>query len=168
MAAYNFPRKQRESYALVEKVRAWLARREDVNDATDLQDDPRFFYRGDLVISRRDGTVQYVEVKSEPRYTRDNTPNLAIERHSSLEKNTSGGPWSTSADFYAHVYADGLLVIMSRRKLVQWIESELSRDPDAFEYKRVPNEGWTTGTYLVPRSRAKAALGIFYREYEIA
>ena len=166
MMAYNFPRKRRESYGLVERVRAWLARRDDVSAATDLQDDPRYFYRGDLVIERRDGTVQYVEVKSEAKYTRDNTPFMAVERHSSIEKRTPGGPWSTSAEFYAHIYTDGLLVIMSRRKLIQWIEGELGRDPNAFEYKRVQNEGYTTGTYLIPRSRAKAALGMFYREYE--
>lgn len=168
MAAYNFPGKQRESYELVEKVRGWLGRREDVVEVVDLQDDPRFYYRGDLKITRRDGTVQYVEVKSEPRYSRENTPFMAVERYSSVEKNTSGGPWSTSADFYAHVYADGLLVIMSRRKLIGWIEGELGRDPLSFEYKLVKNETYTTGTYLITRARVKAALGIFYRDYEIA
>ncbi len=163
---YNFPRKRRESYALVERVRAWLMRRDDVTTATDLQDDPRFFYRGDLVIARGDGTIQYVEVKSETKYTRDNTPYMAIERYSSIEKHTPGGPWSTSADFYAHIYTDGLLVIMSRRKVVSWIEGEIGRDTHAFEFKRVQNEGYTTGTYLVPRARAKVALGMFYHEYE--
>ncbi|MDX2162264.1 MAG: hypothetical protein SF162_13140 [bacterium] len=167
MTTYNFPRKQRQSYALVEKVRQWLARREDIAEVSDLQDDPRFYYRGDLVVTRRDGTVQYVEVKSEPRYTRDSTPYFAVERYSNVEKHTPGGPWSTSADFYAHVYPDGLLLIMSRRKLVQWIESALTRDPEAFDFRHIRNEGWLTGTYLIPRTRAKAALGIFYREYEV-
>jgi hypothetical protein len=164
--AYNFPRKRRESYNLVERVRLWLARRDDVIDAADLQDDPRFFYRGDLMVARSDGTVQYIEVKSETRYTRENTPYMAVERYSSIEKQTPGGPWSTAADFYAHIYADGLLVIMSRRKLVNWIEGAIARDPHAFEFRRVHNEGYTTGTYLVPRARAKATMGMFYREYE--
>ncbi len=168
MTAYNFPGKQRESYELVEKVRDWLTRREDVASAADLQDNPRFFYRGDLMITRKDGTVQYVEVKSEPRYSRENTPFMAIERYSNVERSTQGGPWSTSADFYAHIYADGLLVIMSRRKLVGWVDGELGRDPNAFDYKLVKNESYTTGTYLILRARVKAALGIFYRDYEIA
>ncbi|GEM_PF-1674916 len=167
MVAYNFPRKRRESYQLVDWVKRWLERREDVSEAKDLQNDPQFFYRGDLMLTRRDGTVQYVEVKCESSYTRLTTPNLAIERFSSIEKRTPGGPWSTSAEFYAHIYNDGLLVIMSRRKLVHWIESEIARNGDAFEFKQVKNEGYTTGTYLVPRERARAGLGLFYREYEL-
>lgn len=168
MVAYNFPRKRRESYALVEWVKKWLERREDVAEAVDMQDDPQSYYRGDLMIHRRDGTIQYIEVKCENSYTRDSTLHLAIERFSSIEKRTPGGPWSTSADFYAHMYADGLLVMMSRRKLVRWLESELARSADAFEYRQVRNEGYTTGTYLVPRDRAKAGLGMFYREYELS
>jgi len=144
------------------------SRRDDVAEAADLQDNPRFFYRGDLKVTRRDGTVQYIEIKSEPRYSRENTPFMAIERYSNVEKTIPGGPWSTSADFYAHVYADGLLVIMSRRKLVGWVDGELGRDQHAFEYKLIKNETYTTGTYLIMRARVKVALGIFYRDYEIA
>jgi hypothetical protein len=167
MVTYNFPRKRRESYTLVELVKKWLERREDVTEVGDMQDDPQFYYRGDLSITRRDGTVQYVEVKCESSYTRHTTENLAIERYSSIEKHTSGGPWSTSADFYAHIYSDGLLVVMSRRKLLHWVESELVRDASTFEFRQVRNEGYTTGTYLVPRARAKIGLGMFYREYEL-
>lgn len=166
MVAYNFPHKRRESYALVARVKAWLERRDNVESVIDLQDDPQFYYRGDLVVVRQGGIRQYMEVKCETKYTRQNTPHLAIERFSSIEKRTAGGAWSTSADFYAHIYSDGLLVVMSRRKLLYWIEGELARDAKTFVFLQVPNEGYTTGTYLVPRQRAKIGLDKFYREYE--
>jgi hypothetical protein len=118
------------------------------------------------MIVRRDGGVQFVEVKCESSYSRTATPNLAIERYSSIERQSLGGPWSTDADFYAHIYTDGLLVIMNRRRLVTWLESELARDAKAFAYREVPNEGWTTGTYLVPRERARVGLGTWYRAFD--
>ena len=55
---------------------------------------------------------------------------------------------------------------MNRRRLVTWLESEIARDPQAFAFREIPNAGWTTGTYLVPRQRARAALGSWYREYD--
>ena len=147
-------------------VRRWFEQRGDVLEVRDCQDDPFFFYKGDLVIVRSDGGVQFIEVKCESSYAHSATPNLAIERYSSIDKHTPGGPWSTDADFFAHIYADGLLVIMNRRRLVAWLDDELARDPSAFAFREIPNEGWTTGTYLVPRERARAALGTWYREYD--
>lgn len=166
MQPYQFPQKRVESYDLVERVRQWFERRADVLEARDIQDDPFFFHKGDLMIVRRDDGVQFVEVKCESSYTRATTPNLAIERFSSIERQSPGGPWSTDADFFAHIYADGLLVIVNRRRLVAWLESELARDPKAFAFREIPNEGWTTGTYLVPRERAREALGTWYREFD--
>lgn len=166
MQPYQFPQKRVESYDLVEWVRQWFEQRADVLEVRDFQDDPFFFHKGDLMIVRRDGGVQFVEVKCESSYTRTATPNLAIERYSSIERQSPGGPWSTDADFFAHIYADGLLVIINRRRLVTWLESELARDPKVFAYREIPNEGWTTGTYLVPRERAREALGTWYREFD--
>ncbi|HVU10642.1 MAG TPA: hypothetical protein VHD90_05160 [Phototrophicaceae bacterium] len=163
---YQFPQKREQSYDFVDWVIHWFEQRADVEEVRDLQDDSFFFYKGDLLIARSDGGVQFVEVKCESSYTRATTPNLAIERYSSIERQSPGGPWSTDADFYAHIYTDGLLVIMNRKRLVTWLESELARDPHAFTYKEIPNAGWTTGTYLVPRSRAREALGTWYREYD--
>jgi hypothetical protein len=166
MPPYSFPQKREQSLSLVEVVKGWFERRGDVLEVKDVQDDPFFYYMGDLMIVRRGGVVQFVEVKCESSYTRHDTANLAIERYSSVEKQSPGGPWHTDADFYVHIYADGLLVVMSRRRLVEWIEHELSLDANTFPYRLIPNMGWTTGTYLVPRSRAKAALNEWYREYE--
>lgn len=166
MQPYQFPHKREESYSPVESVRRWFERRGDVVEARDVQDDPRYYYKGDLLVVRSDGSVQFVEVKSEPSYTRLTTENLAVERYSSIEKGTPGGPWSTDADFFVHIYGDGLLVVMNRRRLVSWIEGELARDTHAFHYREIPNQGWTTGTYLIPRARVREALGTWYREYE--
>jgi hypothetical protein len=166
MQPYQFPNKREESYSPVEWVRRWFERRGDVTEARDVQDDPRYYYLGDLLIVRSDGSTQSVEVKAEPSYTRLTTENLAIERYSSIEKGSAGGPWATEADFYVHVYSDGLLVVMNRRRLVRWIEDELGRDPHAFRYREIPNQSWTTGTYLIPRARAREALGTWYREYD--
>ncbi len=166
MQIYQFSEKRDQSYDLVASVIHWFERRADVSEVRDLQNDPFYFYLGDLLIARSDGGVQFVEVKCESSYSRATTPNLAIERHSSIERHTSGGPWSTEADFYAHIYADGLLVIMNRRRLVHWLDAEIARDPQQFSYREIHNQSWTTGTYLVPRARAREALGDWYREYD--
>lgn len=167
MQPYQFPQKRDQSYDLVAWVMQWFHERADVLEVRDVQDDPFFFYKGDLLIARSDGGVQFVEVKCESSYSSFATPNLAIERFSSIDKQKPGGPWSTDADFYAHIYTDGLLVVMNRKRLVAWLESEIARDPQAFAFREIPNAGWTTGTYLVSRERARAALGSWYREYEL-
>ncbi len=113
MQPYQFPQKREQSYDFVQWVIDWFEQRGDVLEVRDVQDDPFFFYKGDLLIARSDGGVQFVEVKCESSYTRATTPNLAIERFSSIDKQTPGGPWSTDADFYAHIYTDGLLIIMN-------------------------------------------------------
>lgn len=166
MQPYIFTEKRDESYDLVAWVVHWFERRADVTEVRDLQDDPFYFYMGDLMLVRSDGGVQFVEVKCESSYRSTATPNLAIERYSSIDRQKAGGPWSTEADFYAHIYTDGLLVIMNRKRLVSWLESEIARDSQTFSYREIPNAGWTTGTYLVPRARARDALGIWYREYD--
>lgn len=168
MLPYSFPEKHEQSLTLVAWVQGWFQRRGDVLEVRDVQADPFFYYMGDLMIVRGGGLVQFVEVKCESSYSRRDTPNLAVERYSSIERQSPGGPWHSDADFYVHIYTDGLLVVMSRRRLVNWIESELTRDAAAFAYRQIPNQGWTTGTYLIPRTRAKAALGQWYREYETA
>jgi hypothetical protein len=55
---------------------------------------------------------------------------------------------------------------MNRKRLVTWLESELARDAKSFAYREVLNQSWTTGTFLVPRERARAALGTWYREFD--
>ncbi len=167
MQPYQFAQKRAESYDLVEWVRQWFEKRADVTEARDLQDDRFFYYKGDLLIARSDGSVQFIEVKCESSYTRVTTPNLAIERYSSIERHNPGGPWSTDADFYVHIYTDGLLVIMNRLRLTHWLDGELARDPQAFNYREIPNAGWTTGTLLVPRQLVREALGTWYREHDI-
>lgn len=166
MQPYQFAQQRDQSYDLVERVKRWFEQRADVLEVKDLQDDSFYFYKGDLMVVRGGGDVQFVEVKVELSYTRASTPNLAIERYSSISKLTDGGPWSTDADFYAHIYTDGLLVVMNRHHLVEWLDAEIAHDPQTFAFREIPNAGWTTGTYLVPRERARAALGHWYREYD--
>jgi hypothetical protein len=166
MQPYQFVQQRDQSYDLVEWVKQWFERRADVLEVKDIQDDSFYFYKGDLMIARSSGDVQFVEVKVELSYTRASTPNLAIERYSSIDKQSPGGPWSTDADFYAHIYTDSLLVVMNRRRLVNWLDAEIARDPQTFTFREIPNAGWTTGTYLVPRERVRAALGSWYREYD--
>jgi hypothetical protein len=166
MLPYNFGEKREQSHGLVEWVRQWFLRRGDVLDVYDVQDDPQYYYKGDLMVVRKDGSVQFIEVKCESSYTRKATENLAIERYSDLDKRKPGGPWSSDAHFYVHVYADGLLVVMNRARLVDWLERVLSLDREAFAFRQIPNQGWVTGTYLVPRQLARQALGAWYREYE--
>jgi hypothetical protein len=166
MQPYQFTQQRDQSYDLVEWVKQWFEQRADVLEVKDLQDDSFYFYKGDLMIARSSGDVQFVEVKVELSYTRSSTPNLAIERYSSIDRLTPGGPWSTDADFYAHIYTDGLLVVMNRRRLVAWLDAEIARDPQVFSFREIPNASWTTGTYLVPRERVRAALGTWYREYD--
>ncbi|MEP7291729.1 MAG: hypothetical protein ABI835_08090 [Chloroflexota bacterium] len=127
MQIYQFSEKREESYELVSLVVHWFERRADVLEVRDLQDDSFYFYTGDLLIARSDGGVQFVEVKCESSYTRVTTPNLAIERYSSIERQSPGGPWSTEADFYAHIYTDGLLVIMNRKPKPSWDRRILDR-----------------------------------------
>ncbi|MBN8633888.1 MAG: hypothetical protein J0M07_01090 [Anaerolineae bacterium] len=164
---YYFPHKREESYPPVERVRRWFEKRGDVAEARDVQDNAEYYYKGDILVIRGDGSTQFVEVKSEPSYTRHTTENLAIERYSDVAKHSPGGPWSTQADFYVHIYADGLLVVMNRKRLVHWIDSELERDRHTFTYREIANHGWVTGTYLIPRGRVRSALGDWMREYDL-
>lgn len=163
---FDFEQKRQESSALVERVRLWFASQGDIAAVIDVQNDPDCYYRGDLLIRRKNGTEQYVEVKCESSYRWDKTPNMAVERYSNIERGTMGGPWRTSALYYAHIYREGRMVIVNRAMLIEWLDKALAADPNAFEYKRIPNDGYTTGTYLVPRERVKTALGAWYREYQ--
>lgn len=162
MSAFDFRRQLAESSVHVRQVLRWLQSRNDVFYAADVQDDPAYFYRGDLLYVPS-STVQHIEMKIESRASTD-TPNLAIERFSDVNRTKMGGPWSTRAEWYAHVYADGLMVMMHRAELVQWLTSQISHFP-AF---KATNQSWVTTGILVPRDVAQTKLLTHYREYRIS
>jgi hypothetical protein len=162
MSAFDFARQLRESSPQVQRVVRWLQTRKDVFYAADVQDDPAYFYRGDILYVP-DSVVQHIEMKIETR-TSSETPNLAIERYSDLQRTKIGGPWGTRAEWYAHLYADGLMVMMRRPNLTQWLTPQLNTLPSF----QANNKTWLTTGVLVPRVRVQLALAAHYREYRIS
>lgn len=161
MSAFDFRRQLDESAVQVQQVVRWLQSRKDIFYAADVQDDPLYFYRGDILYVP-DSAVQHLEMKIETRSSSE-TPNLAIERFSDRARTKVGGPWGTRAEWYAHLYADGLLVMMRRLPLTQWLTPQL----DVFPSFQAQNKSWLTTGVLVPRTTAQAALDAHYREYRI-
>ena len=162
MSAFNFARQLSESSPQVQRVVRWLQGRSDVLYAADVQNDPAYFYRGDILYVP-DSAVQHIEMKIETRSSSE-TLNLAIERFSDLARSKMGGPWGTRAEWYAHLYADGLMVMMRRANLVQWLTPQINTFP-AFQAN---NKTWMTTGLLVPRATAQVALDAHYREYRIS
>lgn len=162
MSAFNFARQLAESSPQVQRVVRWLQNSPSVFYAADVQDDPAYFYRGDILYVP-ESAVQHVEMKIETR-TSAETPNLAIERFSDLARSKMGGPWGTRAEWYAHLYADGLMVMMRRPNLLQWLTPQLN----TFATFQAHNQTWLTTGLLVPRARVQVALAANYREYRIS
>lgn len=162
MSAFNFRRQLAESTVHVQHVLRWLQGRPDIFYAADVQDDPAFYYRGDLLFVPT-SMVQHIEMKIESRASTQ-TPNLAIERFSDQKATKMGGPWGTRAEWYAHLYADGLMVMMRRTELVQWLTPKLAE----FTPFEARNQSWLTTGILVRRDVAQAKLLAHYREYRIS
>lgn len=99
-----------------------------------------------------------IELKIESR-TSAQTPNLAIERYSSKEK--PGGPFSTSAVYYAHYFADGLFCIARREALTAYV----LQNSDQWRKVHAANPGYSSTVYLVPRVNVMQALGSEYAEF---
>ncbi len=162
MTAFNFPRQLTESTIKVQQVIKWLQSRKDVFLVADVQADPTYFYLGDLLYVPT-AAVQHIEMKVESRSSLE-TPNLAIERFSDRARAKVGGPWGTRAEWYAHLYSDGLFVMMRRSELVQWLTPQLATFP-TFE---AINQTWKTTGILVRRDAAQTVLVSHYREYRIS
>lgn len=162
MSAFNFHRQLNESSVQVQRVVRWLQSSKSVFYAADVQDDPLYFYRGDILYVP-DSAVQHIEMKIESRASSE-TPNLAIERYSDLQRTKMGGPWGTRAEWYTHLYADGLMVMMHRVNLVQWLTPQLALFPSF----QAHNKTWLTTGVLVPRTTVQLALVAQYREYRIS
>lgn len=162
MSAFNFQRQLTESTVKVQQVMKWLQGRKDVFLAADVQDDPLYYYLGDLLYVPVQA-VQHIEMKVESRSSLE-TPNLAIERFSDAARSKMGGPWGTRAEWYAHLYGDGLFVMLRRAELVQWLTPKLASFP-TFE---ALNQTWKTTGILVRRDAAQTALNTHYREYRIS
>lgn len=127
----------------------------------DMKDVPAFFHVGDIVVVgwRGHSLMPYsIELKIESR-TSAQTPNLAIERYSSKEK--PGGPFSTSAVYYAHYFADGLFCIARREALTAYV----LQNSDQWRKVHAANPGYSSTVYLVPRVNVMQALGSEYAEF---
>lgn len=162
MTAFDFRRQLTESTGKVQQVIKWLQSRKDVFYVADVQADPLYYYLGDLLYVPA-AAVQHIEMKVESRSSLE-TPNLAIERFSDMVRAKVGGPWGTRAEWYAHLYNDGLFVMMRRAELVQWLTPKLATFP-TFE---AVNQTWKTTGILVRRDAAQTVLMSHYREYRIS
>ena len=83
-------------------------------------------------------------------YQMSQTKNFFIEKYSSIENSTLGGPFrSTNTTYYAYFYIkDNLLFLFKTDILLKVLESVCAN----LELVPVPNMGYTTGGYKVPRS----------------
>lgn len=161
-ALFRFAPQNDASRRLTDSVIAWLRSRPDVRTVLDMQDEPDFYYNGDLRVTFANQSATYFELKAEVSYTSSATPYLAVEYYSDVERQVLGGPWATSAEFYAHIYADGLLVVLLRRQLCSFLEPRR----DHFQTRDVRNVRWTTQIHLVPRDLLREQVSS-YREYNI-
>lgn len=102
--------------------------------------------RGDFLLP--DSTK--VEVKAD-FYNMNDTQNYFIERYSSIEVGSPGGPWQAAAhhaEYYAYLYIQNLHVSI-------WHTPSLLSQLEAIESSLKPvnvrNKSWTTVGYKVPR-----------------
>lgn len=83
-------------------------------------------------------------------YCMTKTDNLFIECISNNTKNTPGGPWqaaSKNIDFFAYLYIKNSVVLLfDTRALIDFL------DKAAYPERRIPNKGYVTIGFLVPRS----------------
>ena len=163
MTVFKFDACNQYSQTRIECVRAWLSSRPNMEWARDMQNEPDSYYKGDILLKRYHHQPEYMEVKAETRAS-TTTPNLAIEQFSKADEFLPGGPWGTTADYYAHVFDNGLLCIMHRRNLISYLTPKLP----SFRPFSAQNEDWITTGVLVPRVQLSQDLGTLYREYKIS
>lgn len=87
------------------------------------------------------------------------TPNLAVERFSSVKARTPGGPWqakSHGAEYYAHFYVgDGRVFAFRTDDMLGFMRASLKENPRRYKTFRCNNSGYITAGYLVPRAAVK-------------
>ncbi len=154
MVTFDFDTQLAKSHVSVNTVLTWLNSHEGVV-ARDIQDTPRYFYYGDILI-QVGSTRYYIEVKCE-NYSTRNTPNFACERYSDLARQTNGGVWSTQATLYAHLFADGYFFLMGKHELKSWLNAHESE----FKRFKANNDTYTSMGYLVPRKRVYEGIKAF-------
>lgn len=158
---FSFAERNSFSIQPIEKVAEYLRSTNEYKGVTVVQNDPEHFHLGDVRCELTDASMLYYEIKAESR-TSLQTPNLAIERYSSVQARTDGGPWQTKAILYAHIYSDGLLCIMDRLELKNWLNKNMSK----YKSFSAENVGYTTTGVLIPRLEAASFLSS-YREQQI-
>lgn len=112
--------------------------------------------KGDFVCAL---TGNKLELKTDS-YPMAKTENFFIERYSNMETQTPGGPWQAQANScpqFAYMYVSDLTCFQfDTNRLIEEIE-RLAPDLDTRE---IPNKGWKSFGYLVPRELLKA---IYYQ-----
>lgn len=91
-----------------------------------------------------------IELKTDSRTTRD-TVNFFIERFSSMEKQSPGGPWRSMVDevyYFVYLFADSYIYWLETAALVEHLDAHLAD----YKSRTVYNKGWTALGYLVPRA----------------
>ncbi len=95
-----------------------------------------------------------VELKTD-YYSMDRTPNLIVERYSSIESGKVGGPYrhSSSLSYWVYYYIeDGVFLMYDAAQLMEKVDS--LRLP----ITEIPNRGYTTGVYKVRRQEVEDCL----------
>jgi hypothetical protein len=99
----------------------------------------------------RDSDVK-LELKTD-FYDMRKTPNFFIERFSSVEKESPGGPWQAlehGCKYYAYFYVNNLTLFIFDTEI---LTRELKKILKDFEPTHIKNKTWTTEGYRVPRAR---------------
>jgi hypothetical protein len=91
-----------------------------------------------------------IELKTESRTTKE-TPNLFIERYRNDILCTPGGPWQAlehKVYYIVYMYADGVVYWFKVAEMVEWLEAHENN----YKKHRIPNKGWASIGWLVPRA----------------
>lgn len=95
-----------------------------------------------------------VELKTDS-YSPDRTPNFFMERYSSFEKKSPGGPWQAKlhgVELFVYGFAsDSFRYWFETNKLVEWLEA----NEPSYRPMMVRNKGWQALGLLVPRASLK-------------
>lgn len=98
-----------------------------------------------------DETGETVEIKTETR-TLTETPNIFVERWSSIQSQKPGGPWQSKAEYFVFYFEkDNRFFIYNRAELIERVEALVSK----LKLISVPNRTYTTQGYAVPREWLK-------------
>lgn len=162
MGVFDFRTQLDYSYSGVSRIIDWLYAADggfwgdgQLEEVYDVQDIPDLHHQGDIAFVFQ-GELQYMEVKVESR-TSLATPNLAVEVYSDFDRKKLGGPIITRADWYCHLYNDGLLWVAHRYFFSMWCVSQVGN----FRFFYAQNKGWRSQGMLIPRASVPTSLNCY-------